>query len=106
MPSLAQIEALLAEDPTDVFLRYALAMELDKQGDHDASLTGLRTLAGENPPYIPAFFMAGQQLTRLGRLDEARAMLRDGITAADASGDAHAAREMREFLSGIGRLGE
>jgi hypothetical protein len=30
-----KIEAMLAEEPQDVFLRYSLAMELDKEGDHD-----------------------------------------------------------------------
>ena len=29
-----KIEAMLAEDPGDTFLRYSLAMELDKEGDN------------------------------------------------------------------------
>ena len=33
-----KIEAMLADDPGDTFLRYSLAMELDKEGSHDASL--------------------------------------------------------------------
>ncbi len=28
-----KIEAMLADEPRDVFLRYSLAMELDKEGD-------------------------------------------------------------------------
>ena len=32
-----KIEALLADDPNDSFLRYSLAMELDKEGQLDAS---------------------------------------------------------------------
>ena len=82
------LEALLADDPQDVFLRYALAMEWDKEGAHEKSLAGLRDLAVGVPPYVPAFFQAAQQLTRLERLDEARTMLRDGIEAARAQGDA------------------
>ena len=58
------------------------------------------------PPYVPAFFMAGQQLTRLGRVTEARDVLRDGIDQARASGDAHAAGEMSEFLVSLGAEGE
>jgi hypothetical protein len=41
--------------------------------------------------------MAGQQLTRLGRIAEARAVLRDGIEAARTQGDLPAAGEMSEF---------
>ncbi len=101
-----KIEAMLVDDPTDTFLRYSLAMELDKEGDHDASLAGLGALAKDDPPYIPAFFMAGQQLARLDRISEAREKLRDGIETARSQGDAHAAAEMSELLSSLGALGE
>lgn len=101
-----KIEAMLADDPTDVFLRYSLAMELDKQGDHDASLQRLHDLTQDAAPYVPAFFMAGQQLARQGRVNESRAILRDGIQAARTQGDAHAAGEMSEFLASLGELGE
>ena len=73
---------MLAVDPGDTFLRYSLAMELDKEGNHDASIAKFIELTHDNPPYVPAFFMAGQQLARLGRSDEARSVLSDGITAA------------------------
>lgn len=101
-----KIEAMLADDPDDTFLRYSLAMELDKEGDNDRSLELLGQLRQDAPPYIPAFFMAGQQLTRLQRVDEARAVLRDGIEQARTQNDAHAAGEMSEFLASLGNLGE
>jgi thioredoxin-like negative regulator of GroEL len=97
-----KIEAMLAEEPGDTFLRYSLAMELDKEGDNEASLAKFTELTRDQPPYVPAFFMAGQQLVRLGRMTEARAYLRAGIEAARAQGDAHAAGEMSEFLSSLG----
>ncbi len=101
-----KIEAMLADDPADTFLRYSLAMELDKEGEHDASLAKFAELSGDNPPYVPAFFMAGQQLTRLGRIAEARAVLRDGIETARVQKDSHAAGEMSEFLASLGAAGE
>jgi tetratricopeptide (TPR) repeat protein len=101
-----KIEAMLADDPADTFLRYSLAMELDKEGDHDASLAKFAELTGDKPPYVPAFFMAGQQLTRLGRIAEARSVLRNGIEAARIQNDSHAAGEMSEFLASLGAMGE
>ena|ERR1700722_16756569 len=97
---------MLVEDPQDTFLRYSLALELDKEGDHDRSLAGLSSLMTDNPPYAPAFFMAAQQLVRLSRLGEARSALREGIEQARQQGNAHAAGEMAEFLTSIGPLGE
>lgn len=101
-----KIEAMLVDEPRDVFLRYSLAMELDKEGEHDDSLARLTELIEESPPYVPAFFMAGQQLARLGRTEKARDVLRVGIEAARGQGDAHAAGEMSEFLTSLGGLGQ
>ena len=101
-----EIEAMLADEPSDIFLRYSLAMELDKEGVHNASLEKLAELTRDQPPYVPAFFMAGQQLVRLDRVGEARTILRDGIEAARQQNDTHAAGEMSEFLSSLGELGE
>ncbi len=99
---LEKIEAMLADDPTDVFLRYSLAMELDKADEHEASLAKLQELTTENPPYVPAFFMAGQQLVRLARIPAAQDLLRQGVEQARAQGDDHAAAEMSEFLNSLG----
>lgn len=102
MTRRAKIEAMLVEDPGDVFLRYSLAMELDKEGLHDASLAKFDELMHNDPPYVPAFFMAGQQLARLNRRNEARTILRSGIDAARSCGDMHAAGEMSELLASLG----
>ena len=96
-----QIEAMLAEEPDDTFLQYALAMELEKDSEHEASLAQLNQLTQATPPYVPAFFMAGQQLTRLDRIDEAREWLTRGIQEAQAQGNLHAAGEMNEFLMSL-----
>jgi hypothetical protein len=101
-----KIEAMLADDPRDTFLRYSLAMELDKEGDHDGSLTRFNELTLDTPPYAPAFFMAAQLLVRLARVEEARTYLRSGIEAARVQGNAHAASEMSEFLASLGSAGE
>jgi hypothetical protein len=101
-----KIEAMLAAEPGDTFLRYALAMELDKEGDHATSLTRLAELTRDAPPHVPAFFMAAQQLARLDRIAEARTYLRDGIEAARVQGNSHAAGEMSEFLASLGAAGE
>ena len=101
-----KIEAMLADEPRDTFLRYSLAMELEKEGDHNASLAKFNELTRDQPPYVPAFFMAAQQLAKLDRINEARTYLRDGIEAARTQGNAHAAGEMSEFLASLGSAGE
>ncbi len=99
-----KIEAMLEADPQDTFLRYSLAMELDKEGAHEESLARFAQLRADDPPYVPAFFMAAQLLVRLDRIDEARSILRDGIEHARAQNNAHAAGEMSEFLATLGEV--
>jgi tetratricopeptide (TPR) repeat protein len=101
-----KIEAMLVDEPGDTFLRYSLAMEYRSEGNHDASIAKLRELTVDQPPYVPAFFMAAQQLVDLGRIEEARTFLRDGIDEARRQGDSHAAAEMSELLANLGDLGE
>jgi len=101
-----KIEAMLADDPQDTFLRYSLAMELRGEGRHQESLAKLEELYRETPSYVPAFFMAGQQLVQLKQIDQAREVLREGIEEARRQNDQHAAAEMSELLSAIGRFGE
>ncbi len=101
---LEKIQAMLVDDPHDVFLRYSLAMELAKAGRNDESLENLASLTRESPPYVPAFFMSAQQLAAAERYEEARSFLRDGIDTARAQGDLHAAGEMSQFLASLGTM--
>jgi len=98
----AKIEAMLADAPNDTFLRYSLAMELDKSGEHERSLELFDSLMADDPPHVPAFFMASQQLVRLERVEQARTLLRDGIEHARGQNNSHAAGEMSEFLASLG----
>lgn len=101
-----KIEAMLADEPDDAFLRYSLAMELEKEGETEQSLALLEKLTRDDPPHVPAFFMAAQSLARQDRIAEARTYLRDGIEHARQQGDTHAAGEMSEFLQSLGELEE
>ena len=102
--SLMELGAIGAT-PKGGVCRLALT-ELDKEGEHERSLALLAALGKDGEPYVPAFFMAGQQLARLERYNEARAVLRDGIEQARRVGESHAAGEMSEFLANLGAAGE
>ena len=99
-PRMAQIEALLVDDPGDAFLRYGLAMEHASAGDDAAAADHLLRLINDST-YVPAFLMAGQILNRLNRVEEAIGVLRRGITAAKEEGNAHAEGEMAGLLATI-----
>ena len=85
-----QIESMLKDSPDDTFLQYALAMELKSEGQHEPSLKLFGELMAADPPHVPAFFMAGQQLAGLDRIEEAQQILKAGIEQANQQGNAHA----------------
>lgn len=95
-----QLEAMLADNPNDEFLRYGLAMEFASAGDHAAAVQQLRDLIALNPtrPYVPAYHMAGQSLVKLGMFADAIALLREGIDKARQQGNDHAASEMQGLV--------
>lgn len=99
-PRMSQIEGLLADDPTDAFLRYGLAMEYVSTGDEKTAAEHLLRLTMDTP-YVPAFLQAGQVLNRLNRVSEACDVLRRGIATAKAQSDSHAEGEMTALLMSI-----
>jgi len=102
----AKIESLLRDDPDDVFLRYSLALEMESAGEWEAAIDLLQELARGEPPYVPAYHMAGRHLAARGRVAEARLALREGIEIARAQAEEHAAAEMSELLMSLGAAGD
>lgn len=99
---LNKLEAMLESDPEDQLLKYMLALELEKAADHDRSLQLLSELMNADPPYVPAFLMAGQQQVAIGQPELARESWQAGIEAARSQNDDHAAGEMTQFLLELG----
>jgi tetratricopeptide (TPR) repeat protein len=93
------LEQFVSQKPGDAFARYGLALECAKLGDDGAAHAHFEKLLETNPGYVAGYFQFGQFLSRLGRLEEARKMLSDGIVVAQKAGDAHARDEMQAALS-------
>jgi len=76
-------------------------MEHVSQGDDAAAVRCFEKLLAVAPQYPPAYHMAGRALQRLGRIDEARALLKAGIPIALSRNDSHAAGEMSELMESL-----
>lgn len=98
MTRMQQLEAMLAEEPTDPELHYMLAMEFVSLGDDAEAVRRFEKLMAITPQYAPAYHQAARALQRLDRIDEARTALRKGIPIALSHGNQHAAGEMQELL--------
>jgi predicted Zn-dependent protease len=96
-----KLEVMLQSSPDDQMLRYMLAMEFDKEGNSERSLELFDGLMTATSPYVPAFLMAGQLLTRIGKVEDARKTFSAGIQQAQQQNNSHAAGEMAGFLAGL-----
>jgi tetratricopeptide (TPR) repeat protein len=98
MNRLEMLKDLIAQDPNNQLARYGLGMEYSSRGDVDAAVSEFKNLVELNPDYANAYFMAAQALAKAERTDEAKQLLRQGITAAARTGNGHAQSEMQQML--------
>jgi predicted Zn-dependent protease len=101
MDKIAALSEILTADPTNAFARYGLAMEHNTQGNTALALSEFATLIQHNPDYVPAYQMSAQTLAKLGRAIEAITRLKEGLTAAQRTNNAHAASEMQALLDDL-----
>ena len=98
MDRLAMLNEILAQNPSDAFARYGLAMEYSKSGEVERALEEFAKLLASHPDYTAGYFMAAQTLATANRLDEAKKMLVEGISSARRTGNTHAQSEMTAML--------
>ncbi len=95
------LEGFVAANPNDAFARYGLAMECATTGDTTAALEHYAKLLAAHPDYVPGYYHYGTLLDKVGRKDEARKILTDGVAAARKAGNSHAQSEMEAALQEV-----
>ena len=94
-PRRVMLETSLAEDPTDPFLRYGLAVQCLRDGATPEGRERLLALIADHPDdQVAAHQMLGQSYAEADERVAALAILENGIALANRRGDWHAAGEM------------
>jgi predicted Zn-dependent protease len=102
-PRRLMLESSLAEDPSDTFLRYGLAVQCLREGDTEEGRGRLIALIADHPDdTVAAHQQLGQSYLEAEEIDPARAILQKGIALANKRGDWHAASEMSGLLDQAG----
>jgi tetratricopeptide (TPR) repeat protein len=91
------LEQFVAEDPTDPFNRYALALELAKS-DRLKAKEILDQLINSNPDYVPAYYQAALLYLQLSLNEEATIVIEKGVSQAKMQRNQKAANELRGLL--------
>jgi len=101
MSRLEKLQQLAATQPDDPLTHYAIGLELltlDRAAEARDAFNRVLSLDGR---YTPAFMQRARAELRLGLRDAAAETLADGIAAAQAAGDRHAADEMRKMREAL-----
>lgn len=101
MPSIAQLEKLLAAEPGDPFLWYGVAQEHAKVGDVAKAVAAFDRCLELDPLYCYAYYHKARCLVDAGRAGEAIDVVKAGIAAAKQAQDSHAASELSGLLEEI-----
>jgi len=91
----------ISANPGDTFPRYALALELARDGQSGEAWEHFRYLLDHHPDYAPTYYQAGNLLANQGRSEEARSVFLRGIEVTRRLGQKHAEGELRAALEAL-----
>lgn len=96
---LELIKRYLQEDPSDSFLRYALALEFIALNLNKDAYEHLEKLLADDPDYLPAYYMAGKTAEANNDNNFAIKWYSKGILVAGIQKDQHTLNELTAALN-------
>ncbi len=96
---IAMIEHLLKTEPDDVFLNYALALELSNdEATRSQGLDQYFKVLKLDPEYVPAYYQLGKFYEAEGKNPEAIDILKKGLVFAREKKDLKSVNEFEEAI--------
>ena len=92
---------MLLIEPEDAFLQYALALELEKEGDVQSAIIRMKDLLRKNEDYLGAYYKLGVLLDQTGQKVKAREVFLKGMIVAQGQNNTKTYRELNEALQNL-----
>ncbi len=96
---LELLKRYLEEDPSDSFLRYALALEFIKLNDNNHAYQQLEKLLNDDPDYLAGYYQAGKTAESLGLKNDSIKWYSKGIEVARMLKDQHTLNELSQAMN-------
>lgn len=93
------LKAYLAEDPTDSFSRYALALEYVRLNHLDEAKVLFLELLESAPDYLPSYYQLGQLLEKMKNPEAAISTYLKGMETARNQKNNHTFNELSSALN-------
>lgn len=91
---LTLLQGMLADNPSDAFLLFALAKEHEKLGDGPQAMDFYLKLAAQHPDYVGNYYHLGKAYEAVRQEAKAFFTYKKGMDVARAAGDQHAYNEL------------
>lgn len=88
---------MLTEEPGDLFIRYAIALELKRAGDMEQAIFDLRSILTDEPMHIASYYQLALLLADTGHIPDAVETCEAGALRCLVSGDRKARAELLEL---------
>ena len=95
MDRIEKIKEFLKDNPTDNFLRHALALEYIKSGEELSARNLFEAILTEDPNYIGSYYHLAKLLEKLEQIQLAIDWYEKGMAAAKLAKDQHAYNELQ-----------
>lgn len=92
---IEMLKAYLADDPSDPFLHYALALEYIPLSRNAEAIVVLEDLLKNSPDYLAAYYQLGKLYEKQLRNEEALKTYSNGIAIAKSQKDLHTLSELQ-----------
>ena len=98
-----RLEAMLAKGEDNPLLRFGLGNSYFNEKRFEQALSHLHALLEQDPSHSAGWKLLGRSYQGLGRLEEARDILQQGLQVAQGNGDQQVVREITVFLKKLER---
>jgi Tfp pilus assembly protein PilF len=99
MSRLEQIRELIADDPRDAMLRFALGNEYFQLGQYAQAIEALQAALEIDPEYAFVYIQLAEAYEQQGQLDSARQTVEAGRGPAMRNGDPNLMRQLNEIAA-------
>ena len=96
---MENLKLFLAEDPSDDFSEYALALEYEKTGEIDNAIFHLENIHKRSPEYLAAYYQLGRLLEFKKVFERAAIIYQEGMQVALKAHDKKTYNELQSALS-------
>lgn len=99
---LKLIKEMLETNPDDSFLKYAAALEYEKDGNRKMAISTIQDLLAKDENYLGAYYKLGRLFEELGKEKEAIKVYRAGLEVSKKTSDLKTEGELSEALMLLG----